>query len=178
MRTLKIATGVSMLLLLLASFSSLNAGITQPPIYQLLLLQNKKTVGLSDVQKQFVATNGYPQQFVKTFEIVDGQQKTNEIWTYITNGVIESFVNGQYISEKSLTVPDASFSQGKVYPEDYQSFDTPATIQDRHGVPLTSMTRQIWNGSITMYIYSNVLFHFNNGRLAIVIYSIQPGPVE
>ena len=175
MRMFTVAAGVALLVLLPAGFSSLNAGMGLPPVYQLLLLKKDKpaAVGLSDVQKQFVATQGYPQQFVKSFGVENGQPITNEIWTYMTTGSVESFVNGRYRPEKALTV-SGTYSAGELHPEAYQAFDTPAEIQARHGTPLQIIERQIWNGPITIYIYSNVLFHFNNGRLDTVFYSIQP----
>ncbi len=174
MRSIKIAAGVSLLLLLTAGFSSIDAGANLAPIYQLLFFKPEKAVELSDVQKQIVAAQGYPQQFVKTFGVENGQQRINEVWTYITNGAIDSFVNGQYTGEKALTVSDASFPPGDIHPEAYQAFDTPATILARHGTPLATKEAQIWNGSITMFVYSNILFHFNNGKLDTVFYSFQP----
>jgi hypothetical protein len=125
---------------------------------------------LSESQKTFVKFVGYPQQFIKNFDIKDGQTRINETWVYASHGLAESFINGQHIEEKILSVSDPTLSSGELHPEDYQLNDTQGKIIEQHGSPLSIRTDEVWNGSMVTYLYDNVIFGFNNGALKSVVY--------
>lgn len=126
---------------------------------------------LSTVQKVFVRASGYPQQFTKIFDIQNGKKKVVETWVYSKLGVMESFVDGKFVSEKVVGNPNPSVTPGELHPEDYRSTDTPHSIVSRHGTPMSITKEQDWMGPLIIYRYSNAAFGFIDGKLASVIFT-------
>lgn len=163
----KITTVVSLFLFILVNSNILLASETIVPVYGLLFPTN---VGLSIAQKQFIKVAGYPQRFIKTFDTDGGRRRINETWGYSADGLVESFINGYHVQEDDLSFLDPSLAPGHLHPEDYQFDNTPAEIVDIHGLPNKIFEDQIWNGSLLVYIYDNIVFSFNNDLLRTVVY--------
>jgi hypothetical protein len=58
---------------------------------------------LSPSQIAFVKQIGYPQQFTRLFSYDSGKERIDETWTYSNLCLMENFINGVFVSEKSFS---------------------------------------------------------------------------
>lgn len=124
---------------------------------------------LSPAQQAFVSEMGYPQQFMKTFSDDNGKKRVDEVWTYVRQGLSESFVNGVFVSETELASNFPDFPSSRYHPENY-NFDI--TLQDvlaRHGQPLNIQQEVIDDMTVQYYIYDGITFGFVNKKLVSVM---------
>lgn len=145
----------------------IKAETTMVPIYGLLLSTAR---GLSQSQQEIVSFAGYPQQFIKTFQEINGVERVNESWTYASLGFVESFINGRLMKERAMGVSTPGLESGELHPEEYQPGQTPAAIVAKHGAPLSSRQDSLGGGVLETYIYENITFSFLEGQLTSVVF--------
>ncbi len=176
MKLPKIVILLTSSLLLPAAVSISNAGKTLAPVYQ-LLLHGEKAAELSDIQKKFIRLSGYPQVVTKSFSVENGKKRIDEVWSYVPLGVMEIFINGAFVEEKSLDTSGPADASIVYKPQDFSTSLTEQQVLARYGSPDETKHETVWNGTLDFYIYNNLYLSFNNDELVSVTYATGYQPV-
>jgi hypothetical protein len=131
---------------------------------------------LSPAQQAFINEMGYPEQFIKSFDEDQGQKRVDETWMYVQDGLTEYFINGVFIQEETLGTTNLDTQPRSYKPEDYNFDTTVQHILSKHGQPIEVKNEAPGSGTFfnvfqadTYYVYSDIIFGFNNDSLVSVI---------
>ena len=124
---------------------------------------------LSPAQKAFIDKLGYPLQFVKMFSHDGKDQRIDETWIYLKQGLMENFINGVFVHEKALDHSIADAPEGINHPERYHMDTSLSQIKSWHGEPKNTFTDNLDIGVYTTYVYDGIIFGFLDTQLISVI---------
>jgi hypothetical protein len=116
----------------------------------------------------FLTHEGFPDGFVKSFSQRNGLVRADETWTYAGNGLLVSFVNGNFAGDAPVSEPAVGGTPTPFRAEDYRFDTTRQDLTNRLGPPPAKGDYSVWDGNLEVLVYDGIVFGLHNDRLTAV----------